>query len=370
MAFRLFNAKTKLSESEHKFHSIFNHMREGAILHKIIHDDNGLPSDYILLEANPAMETNLGLAMASVIGKTSRDAYGHKEAPYLEIYARVAETGIPTSFETYFPPMNKYFSISVSSPEKGYFVTIFSNITERKIIQQFKTINDESNASDGEFRFQNEIILKNSYLKAVIETIPGFISLKDRESRYLLVNRHFLKACGSPDPDLVIGKTPFEVWPDNLASAIIESDRKVLESGEPLALEETLEIKGTHRLFEIFKTPVLGDNGSAIGLVEYSHDLTERIHSEKLLHESEDKYRALFTNTHSVMLLIDPLSGRIVDANQAAAGYYGYSIEELKSRNMADINILPPEEIKKERIWQKRKKGIISSSGTGLLQER
>ena len=58
--------------------------------------------------------------------------YGIGIPPYLEFYAPVADNGEPTEFETYFEPMNIIFRISVISPEKGKFATLFEDITERK----------------------------------------------------------------------------------------------------------------------------------------------------------------------------------------------------------------------------------------------
>ncbi|MCK5398217.1 MAG: hypothetical protein KAJ33_08215, partial [Thermoplasmata archaeon] len=54
------------------------------------------------------------------------------EPPYMENYADVAKTGQSTKFETYLPPMNKHFSISVFSPKKGKFATVFDDISQRK----------------------------------------------------------------------------------------------------------------------------------------------------------------------------------------------------------------------------------------------
>ena len=64
--------------------------------------------------------------------------------------------------------------------------------------------------------------------------------------------------------------------------------------------------------------------------------------------ESETRYRRFFENSSSVMLIIDPASGQIIDANQAASRYYGWSQGELCSMNIAQINILSPAELQHE----------------------
>ena len=50
----------------------------------------------------------------------------------MDIFLKVAETGEPVSFETFFPPMGMHFKISVFSPGKGQFATLFADITEQK----------------------------------------------------------------------------------------------------------------------------------------------------------------------------------------------------------------------------------------------
>ncbi len=71
---------------------------------------------------------------------------------------------------------------------------------------------------------------------------------------------------------------------------------------------------------------------------------------------SEERYRALFQDNHCVMLIIDPASDAILDANQAAASYYGWSREQLMQMKIAQINMLSPEQIRAEMQRAKAKK--------------
>jgi len=58
--------------------------------------------------------------------------YGLGEAPFLDILAKVAETGEPARFESFFEPIQKYLEFTVSRPAKGMFSSVFTDITERK----------------------------------------------------------------------------------------------------------------------------------------------------------------------------------------------------------------------------------------------
>ena len=79
-----------------------------------------------------------------------------------------------------------------------------------------------------------------------------------------------------------------------------------------------------------------------------STNLAGRAQAERDLRESEDRYRSLFKKNRSVMLLIDPQSAEIVEANSAACSFYGWNEEELTGKKMTEINTLTKEEVFQE----------------------
>ncbi|OIO71744.1 MAG: hypothetical protein CO186_11140 [Zetaproteobacteria bacterium CG_4_9_14_3_um_filter_49_83] len=129
-------AESSLKENEEKFESLIQNMSEGVALHKIINDANGCPVDYRILDINPAFERHTGLSADKVRGQLATALYEVHTAPYLEDYARVALTGEPCSFETAFSPLQRHFEVSVFSPGKGLFATVFTDITQRKQSEQ------------------------------------------------------------------------------------------------------------------------------------------------------------------------------------------------------------------------------------------
>lgn len=100
---------------------------------------------------------------------------------------------------------------------------------------------------------------------------------------------------------------------------------------------------GEERSVEVFRTRIDIGNRTCFHVV--IHDISERLKTEKRLKESESRFRSLFENHSAAMLLIDPVSGRIVDANQASAEFYGWSRKQLKRMVVTDINTLSSEEI-------------------------
>ncbi len=73
-------------------------------------------------------------------------------------------------------------------------------------------------------------------------------------------------------------------------------------------------------------------------LFSSSRDITQRKRTEDTLRESEARFRQMFEGHSAIMLLVDPASGRIVDANLAASSFYGYTLDHLRGMNIEDIN--------------------------------
>ncbi len=82
----------------------------------------------------------------------------------------------------------------------------------------------------------------------------------------------------------------------------------------------------------------------------------ERKQFDTAIRESEELYRAFFEDNHSVMFIIDPASGRIEDATNAAVNFYGFSREDLKSKTVFDLNQLSKDKVIEQIKEAKRHK--------------
>ncbi|MCA1792720.1 MAG: PAS domain S-box protein [Desulfobacteraceae bacterium] len=74
-------------------------------------------------------------------------------------------------------------------------------------------------------------------------------------------------------------------------------------------------------------------------------DITERKQNQEVLIESESLFRGMFNDHSAVMLLIEPDTGQIIKANQAAVQYYGYTLEKMLQMKIQQLNISSPEQI-------------------------
>jgi|GEM_PF-1278909 len=125
-------AEEALHLSEQKFRTLFENLTEGVALHELVKDAAGKILDYRLLDVNPAYQHHTGLEALTAPGRMGTEIYGTEVPPYLEEFSQVALGGEPYAFETFFPPLDKHFHISVISPRPGQFATVFEDITDRK----------------------------------------------------------------------------------------------------------------------------------------------------------------------------------------------------------------------------------------------
>jgi PAS domain S-box-containing protein len=174
---------------------------------------------------------------------------------------------------------------------------------------------------------------------------PTLITTID-EGRITNVNDVWLETMGY-SPEEVLGRTTIELslWetPDDRNRYIKLLNEKGSVENELFRLRTE---SGEMRDILLSAQPVL-INGEGM-LLSVCYDITERKKIEEALRDSEERYRNLFEENHSSMLLVDPEDGSIVDANPAACSFYRYSREEITRMNVADINMLARDELFRE----------------------
>jgi len=145
----------------------------------------------------------------------------------------------------------------------------------------------------------------------------------------------------------------FDSFPESVF--IMEYDGTILDSNETFAArfqKLPRECVGG----EVCQLLIIGqDIHNDSFLVGMGIDITERKKSAEALEQSEEQFRKLFECHSAIQLILDPDTGHIVDANQAAEDFYGWSIATLKQMRIQEINTLSP-----EKVTQNLKKWLSS----------
>jgi PAS domain S-box-containing protein len=129
-------AEQELAQRERLYESLFENMLNGFAYCRMVYEDDR-PVDFVYLAVNKAFSAQTGLV--DVTGKKVSEVIPgirQNNPRLLEIYGRVATEGIPMRFEDYQPSLDMWFSVSVYSPARGFFVSVFDVITERKRAQE------------------------------------------------------------------------------------------------------------------------------------------------------------------------------------------------------------------------------------------
>lgn len=136
------------------------------------------------------------------------------------------------------------------------------------------------------------------------------------------------------------------VYTEESWQKVKETVQKVLSTGENEQVEaEVVSSNGRNRWIHMVCNVMQDEAGQTIGLYGTAQDVTERRQAEEDLKQSEELFRRLFADHAAVKLLIDADTGNIVDANEAAAEFYGWSIEQIRRMNIKDVNTLSAAEV-------------------------
>ena len=157
-----------LQKNEERYRTLFETMSEGFALNEIILDTDGKPYDLRFLVVNPAFEKQTGLKAKDIVGRTTLELFPEAEPAWFKKYENVVLTGDPINFEEKFGPLGRWSNIGAYKVDDRRFATIFSDITDRKQIEEELKIYHEELETRVKER-TNELSQINERLKNEIE---------------------------------------------------------------------------------------------------------------------------------------------------------------------------------------------------------
>lgn len=112
------------------------------------------------------------------------------------------------------------------------------------------------------------------YLLEIVDNTPAPIYLKDSDGRYLLINKRYEALAHITLKD-IIGKTDFDIFPEEIASLFRSQDEQVIQNGAPIEFEETITLPDREFTFITSKFP-LHENGNIHAVGGFCTDISER----------------------------------------------------------------------------------------------
>jgi two-component system, sensor histidine kinase and response regulator len=169
-----------------------------------------------------------------------------------------------------------------------------------------------------------EALAKEQFLiNALMNNLSDYVYFKDRESRFIRINKSHALSFGLDDPALAVGKTDFDFFTGEHAQQAFEDEQTIIRTGQFLNTEE----KETHpnkpdTWVSTIKLPLIDNDGNIIGTFGISRDVTKRILAEEELTQEQYLMRTLMDNLPDHIYFKDHAS-RFLRINKALAQFLG-----------------------------------------------
>jgi PAS domain S-box-containing protein len=190
---------------------------------------------------------------------------------------------------------------------------------------------------------------EHNLLRALIDSIPDLIYVKDATNRYVLANAALAQFFGMSAPEEVVGKADLDYLPHELAAQYYADELAILQSGQPLINREETVVNqaGNTRWLLTTKLPLRNRDDQIAGLIGLGRDVTEYKHIEAQLLQSQK------------MESVGRLAGGIAhDFNNLLTALTGYA--ELA------LDTLPPNELARADLIEIRK---VATRAAGLTRQ-
>jgi PAS domain S-box-containing protein len=167
-------------------------------------------------------------------------------------------------------------------------------------------------------------------LKALMENSPDFIFVKDRQSRFVRINKPQTELLlGLHDPKEVIGKTDFDLFPGKESDArrFFEEEQKIMETGQPVIHREWMvpNIKtGRNIWVSESKFPLRDRSGQVIGILGVSKDITSLREAEQERDQLTNQLQAIIDISGMISTILDPhaLMNKMVESVSERFNFY------------------------------------------------
>jgi len=317
----------KIKHWDKSLHSLFDNFADPILL---------LDTHYTILAANAAFAAIFGKSVEECLNTNVLDLLT-PELRELRINCteKVIATEKPLSWEDEQGDATLRHTIYPITNKKGKveeLLIFVQNISEAKAI---------------DLQLQTEAAINRS----LIQSIPGIFCMMNQNGLIVRSNDYLRNEIMCRQQSESTNLNALElVHPADRVMAKEALQSSIRNENDEMSFEGRVLLCGgpEYRWFVVTARKVTIDK--KLFLIGVGIDITEHKQLEKILVENEERFRRMFESHAAAKLIIDPENANIVDANQAAADLYGWSIERLCQMRIDQIQISshPPEEIRKE----------------------
>jgi diguanylate cyclase (GGDEF)-like protein/PAS domain S-box-containing protein len=189
-------------------------------------------------------------------------------------------------------------------------------------------------------RLESLVHHDQALMSSIFNALPDLFLLMD--SKGVICAYYSAEKNDFPRSSLTyVGKTPSMIFSREIANLFDETRIAALESGQVETFEYQIKVENEAKFFEA-RLIALDD---ASQLVVIIRDISEQKITENALVNRDKLYRQFFEKNKAIKLVINPINGNIIDANEAALLFYGYSFKQITTMSISDINTLSEEEV-------------------------
>lgn len=269
------------------------------------------------LGCNTAFEKVLGLTKAEITGKTAYDIAAKELADRYHAADRALLDN----------PGTQVYEAQVRYADGSHHEVVFNKATfhdsEGKVGGLVGVMVDVTEAK----RTANALQESAERFNAFMENLPALAFIKDQQGRYIYLNQAVTSFYKEP-VEQRLGKTDRQLWPAEIADAIIANDQRVLRKGQMLRTEEMVEVDGHRQHHLVVKFPISLDGGRSMLLAGFAVDITDWRAAEK----EKEALQARLANRHRLEALGTLAGGIAHDFNNILTAIMGYSeLARIKS---------------------------------------
>ena len=300
-------AELEVTKSEEKFRKAFMTSSDSVNINRL--------SDGMYVSINNGFTNILGYTAAEVIGKTSIELNIWVEEETRNILVnKLKDQGRVENYEAIFRKKGGdlvYGLMSASIIDLNgipHLLNVTKDISGRKLIERALT--------------QEQFLVD-----ALMNNLTDHIYFKDRESKFIRINRAHAHSFGLPDPDFAAGKSDFDFFTEQAANKAFEDEQNIIRTGQSVFKEEKLTRKdNSEAWFSVKKMPLQDKTGNIIGTFGISRDITELKRRELESHVLFEITQGITTsdNLEELLKLMHNSLGKVIYAENCFVALHDY----------------------------------------------